>query len=191
MIQVDKRESGWDSTMERLADLLESEGIEIESCYETPWVDGEWWTMELVGDDSTGKKAVKLATDIGCRPKVLQGQWNLDKESDAVEWTLLFREEIEVDEYEQTEVEVKTQDRSMAALAEILRAEGVEIVWHCEPEGNRLDSDAVMVFRGGDDAGMQALRVAWAHGYYPYGMQKDWTLCLEEIAEPDWVLLFD
>ena len=78
--------------MERLADLLEAEGIEILSCYESPWVDGEWWTMELVGDDSTGMQAVTLAAGSGCRPKVLQGQWNLDKKSDVVEWTLLFRE---------------------------------------------------------------------------------------------------
>ena len=86
--------------MERLAGLLEAEGIEILSCYETSWVDGCWWTMELVGDDSTGMQAVKLATDSGCHPKVLQGQWNLDKESGDVEWTLLFIEDIEVNGYD-------------------------------------------------------------------------------------------
>ena len=83
------------------------------------------------------------------------------------------------------------QGKSLERLAGILEAEGMEIVWHCEPEGNRLDSDAVIVFRGGDNAGMEALRVAWKHGYHPHCMQQDCTLCLEEIAESDWVLMFD
>ena len=98
MIQVEKeggdREGSVRDLMMELADLLEGEGIEVESCYESPWTDGQWHTLEFLGDDSTGKRAVQLARQQGNYPVVLMGYWNLEgNDAGSTEWTMLFREE--------------------------------------------------------------------------------------------------
>ena len=80
-----------DDKMMRLCYLLESEGIEIQSCYETPWTDGKWHHMDFLGDETTGTRAAQLATDSGCAPVELHGVWKL-RESNSVEWTMFFHE---------------------------------------------------------------------------------------------------
>lgn len=80
--------------MMALCDLLEREGIEVESCYETPWTDGQWHHLDFTGDDTTGTRAAQLAMENGYHPVELHGVWKL-RESGRTEWAMFFHNESE------------------------------------------------------------------------------------------------
>ena len=81
------------------------------------------------------------------------------------------------------------QGKTVAALAAVLKEEGVEVVDHHDSRTDTAHSS--VVFRGDDATGRRAVEMAWQRGYEPQGLIRDWTIIGQEFCEPHWMMLFD
>ena len=79
----------------------------------------------------------------------------------------------------------------MAVHAGILHAEGVEALDHYDSRERPDTVHSSVVSRGGDDAGLRAVELAWAHDYEPQGLVRDWIVVGKELGEGHWMILFD
>ena len=80
--------------------------------------------------------------------------------------------------------------RSMTKLAGLLEIEGVNVWEHDEGSQSRLGDSPFVSFFGDDETEIRALRLAWAHGYYPHWTERGRHLVGEQMEEPDYTLWF-
>ena len=80
-------------------------------------------------------------------------------------------------------------NRTVAELAEILRAEGIAVVQHTSHDDDAPWSE--VEFRGTLSDGMRAVELAQAHGYDPQDLVARWPIWGGDVLQPEWTLLFD
>ena len=78
-------------------------------------------------------------------------------------------------------------DKSMAALAEILKSKGFKVGHHAEACG---DSLPLIRFDGDDDAGDRAAMIAMKHGYALYYLKRCWQYLTGRKRGPYWTMEF-
>lgn len=81
------------------------------------------------------------------------------------------------------------QGKTMAVLAGVLHAEGVEVAGYHDSRADTAHSS--IVFYGDDSEGKRAVGIAWQRGYEPQGLIRDWAIIGQEFCEPHWMMLFD
>ena len=80
------------------------------------------------------------------------------------------------------------QGKTMAVLAGVLHAEGIEVAGYRDStESNSAHSQ--VVFHGDDEAGKMAVEIAVDHGFEPEGLVRDWVVVGKELGEGYWLLL--
>ena len=79
----------------------------------------------------------------------------------------------------------------MAALTELLEAEGIYTCEYDEGEKVRLGDSPFVSFVGDDETEMRALNLVWKHGYYPHRTERGRHLIREHMEQPDYTFWFD
>ena len=80
--------------------------------------------------------------------------------------------------------------KTMAALAEVLGAGGIEVCQHFEGDGKEYGQLPSIVFEGDEAVVQRVTELTWAHAYHPQGLSADWMIVGKEFSDPHWTLLF-
>ena len=81
--------------------------------------------------------------------------------------------------------------KTMAALAAVLEAEGIEVCQQVEGDGNEYGEHPLIVFEGDEGVSRRAVELSWAHGYQPQMLSGEWMIVGREFSDPHWTMLFD
>ena len=83
------------------------------------------------------------------------------------------------------------QTKTLTELAQVLKAEGIEVADCLDNEGKQETAYASVAFYGDDSAAIKAVQIAYRHDYQPQGLVRDWVVIGPELGESHWLMLFE